>query len=144
DVLSPARYVGLGNFRDVLRDPIFYTGLLNTFYMVIAIPLTMILGLAIAILLNHAVRGIGLYRAAYYMPAIVPLVAASLMWVWIFNPSYGLINGALTWVFDTAPTRAIERLISHFTTDAFHFSLPLWLQDPNWSKPSLILMKIWA
>jgi multiple sugar transport system permease protein len=144
DVLSAARYVGVKNYVDVFNDRVFYVSLANTLFMVIAIPLTMIVSLAIALLLNHAVRGIGFYRAAFYMPAIVPLVAASLMWVWVFNPSYGMINGMLAWILDTAPLRAIQSLISHCTAEPFHFALPLWLQDPNWSKPSLILMKLWA
>lgn len=143
DVLSPARYVGVKNFAEVFRDPVFLKGLLNTAFMVIGIPLGMVLSLSIAMLLNRAVRGIGFYRAAFYAPAIVPLVAASLMWVWILNPSYGLINQALLWLYDTRVMQAIERLISNWTAAPFHFSLPMWLQDPDWSKPSLILMGLW-
>jgi multiple sugar transport system permease protein len=78
------------------------------------------------------------------MPAIVPLVAASLMWIWILNPSYGLINGALAWLYDTWLFDRIERVISAFTTEPFHFTLPLWLQHESTSKPSIILMKLWA
>jgi len=67
---------GTNNFTGVFTDAKFYNSLLNTLYMAIAIPLGMIISLAIAMLLNRAVGGIGLYRAGYYMPAIVPLVAA--------------------------------------------------------------------
>lgn len=144
DVLSPARYVGMSNYVQVASDPNFYVSLLNTAYMVIAIPLTMAVSLAIALLLNRSVRGIGFYRAAFYMPAIVPLVAASLMWVWLLNPSYGLINGALIWLYDTAPMQALAHLLGRMTGEPFRFTLPLWLQSENWSKPSLILMKLWA
>ena len=104
----------------------------------------MAVSLAIALLLNRSIRGIGFYRAAYYMPAIVPLVAASLMWIWLLNPSYGLINGALIWLYQTAPMEGLAHLISRMTGEPFHFTLPLWLQSENWSKPSLILMKLWA
>ena len=56
------------------------------------------------------------------MPAIVPLVAASLLWIWMFNPSYGLINQCLAWLLDTAPVHGVEHLISHFTAQPFHFA----------------------
>src|SRR6185369_15274307 len=94
--------------------------------------LTLAAGLAIALLLNRAVRGIGIYRTAFYMPAIVPMVAASLLWVWLFNPTFGAINQCLTWLFSLAPLRSLQ------------LSPPLWLQDPAWSKPALVLMSIWT
>ncbi|MGB7159279.1 MAG: extracellular solute-binding protein [Tepidisphaeraceae bacterium] len=144
DVLNEARYVGLKNYVEVFRDPIFYRSLLNTLFMVIGIPISLIVSLSIALLLNHAVRGIGFYRSAFYVPAIIPLVASSLMWVWAFNPNYGLINSFLIWLYDTSALQAIERGISSLIGETFHFSLPLWLQDKAWSKPSLIVMRVWA
>jgi multiple sugar transport system permease protein len=144
DVLSPARYVGLQNYAEVITDKIFYRSLLNTMFMIIGIPIGMAVSLSLALLLNHAVRGIGFYRAAYYVPAIIPLVAASLMWIWVFNPNYGLINSFLIWLFDTSFVQSIEHAIGAATGNTFHFTLPLWLQDKNWSKPSLIVMRVWA
>ena len=138
DVLSPARYVGVENYRELLADPIFYTSIANTFFMLLRIPLTMAVGLVIALLLNRAVRGIGFYRTAFYMPAIVPLVAASLLWVWLFNPTQGVINTLLLQWFETAPFQWIQSALNT------HFSPPLWLQDPSWSKPSLIIMSLWT
>jgi multiple sugar transport system permease protein len=123
DVLTPARYVGLGNYRDVLLDPLFYKSIGNTAFMLLRVPLMMAVSLGIALLLNRAVRGIGFYRTAFYMPAIVPMVAASLLWVWLLNPTQGVIN------------RVLEKIVT---------SPPLWLQDPAWSKPSLILMSLWT
>jgi multiple sugar transport system permease protein len=78
------------------------------------------------------------------MPAIVPLVAASLLWIWLFNPTYGALNTILGWVIESPPAGWVEWLVSRFTAEPFHFSLPLWLQDPNWSKPSLIVMSLWT
>ena len=144
DVLSDARYVGLANYRDLLGDPVFFKSLGNTVYMLVRIPLVMAAGLAIALLLNRAIGGIGVYRTAFYMPAIVPLVAASLLWVWLFNPSYGAINAILNWTFDTPPAQALEWAIGKFTGGPFAFTSPLWLQDANWSKPALILMGLWS
>jgi multiple sugar transport system permease protein len=144
DVLSPARYVGLENYAAVFRDPVFYTSLWNTAYMILRIPLVMAVSLAIAMLLNRAIRGIGFYRTAFYMPAIMPLVASSLLWWWLFNPSYGAINQTLAWIFATAPAQWIESFIGWITQSEFRFTLPLWLNDRNWSKPSLILMNLWT
>jgi multiple sugar transport system permease protein len=144
DVLNDARYVGFKNYAEVVTDKIFYRSLLNTLFMVIGIPIGMIVSLAIALLLNHAVRGIGFYRAAYYIPAIIPLVASSLMWVWAFNPNYGLINSLLIWLYDTSLVNAIERGLSAMLGESFRFTLPLWLQDKDWSKPSIMIMRVWA
>lgn len=144
DVLNEARYVGLKNYAEVISDPIFYRSLLNTAFMIVAVPIGMIVSLSIAMLLNHGVRLIGFYRAAYYVPAIIPLVASSLMWVWAFNPNHGLINSCLIWLYDTSAMQALERAIGALTGDPFHFTLPLWLQDKDWSKPSIIVMRVWA
>jgi len=132
DVLSPAHYTGADNFRQLLTDPLFTKSLFNTVFMLIRVPLTMAASLAIAMLLNHAIRGIGFYRTACYMPAIVPMVASAMLWWWILNPSGGILNQCLSWLFET-------RLLA-----PFHLTPPLWLQDVHWSKPSLILMSLWA
>jgi multiple sugar transport system permease protein len=144
DVLNEARYVGLKNYLEVVTDKVFYRSLLNTAFMILGIPIGMIVSLSIALLLNHAVRGIGFYRAAYYVPAIIPLVASSLMWVWAYNPNYGLINSFLIWLYDTSAVNSIERVIGAMTGEPFHFTLPLWLQDKSWSKPSIVIMRVWA
>ncbi len=144
DVLSPAHYVGLDNYRQIFHDELFYKSLGNTIYMIIRIPLTMVVSLAIAMLLDRTIRGIGVYRTALYMPAIVPIVAASLLWTWVFNPQQGFLNEFLNWLFGTAPFDWLAKFISLFTKQAVHFSAPLWLNDENWSKPGLILMNIWA
>jgi multiple sugar transport system permease protein len=143
DVLSPARAVGLANYREVLADPVFYKSLLNTAFMILQIPIGMAVSLAIALLLNHAVRGIGFYRAGFYLPVVTPLVATSLLWIWLLNPSFGAINGVLEWLYSTPPLQWLEALISRATGEPFHFALPLWLQDRDWSKPSIILMNLW-
>jgi multiple sugar transport system permease protein len=141
DVLNPAHYVGLDNYRRIVQDGLFFKSLANTAFMLLRIPLTMAVSLAIALLLNRPIHGIGLYRTAFYMPAIVPLVAASLLWVWLFNPNMGVLSQFLRWLFDTAPFELIERLVGG---KDYHFTVPLWLQDKHWSKPSLIIMNLWA
>lgn len=122
DALSPARYVGWQNYVDVLNDPLFYKSIGNTLYMLVRVPLGMIVSLGLALLLNRAMRGIGFYRTAFFMPAIVPLVAASLLWIWIFSPLQGPINQLLA---------------------LLHLPQPQWLQSEVWSKPALLIVNIW-
>lgn len=124
-ILQPGHWVGLDNYRDLLTDdPIFYTSLGNTIYMaVITIPLSILLAMGLALLLNLKVRGQSFYRTVFYLPTIVPFVASSLLWLWIFNPQYGLINTLLWYVGIQGPG---------------------WLGDPAWSKPALVIMLLWG
>jgi ABC-type sugar transport system permease subunit/ABC-type glycerol-3-phosphate transport system substrate-binding protein len=147
DVLSSARYVGGGNYGELLHDPVFYKSLFNTAFMLLRIPLGMAASLAIAMLLNRRIRGIGAYRTAFYMPTIVPLVASALLWQFLLNPSFGLINVCLMWLLNSPPFHGMEWVINHvhhFSDGPFHFLAPAWLNDPSWSKPSLILMALWS
>ena len=91
--------------------------------MVMGVPLGMLVGLGIALLLNLKIRGIAVWRTLFYLPSIVPVVAASILWIWIFNPESGLLNNMLAAVGITGPR---------------------WLQDPATSKWSLILMGLWG
>lgn len=147
DVLTPARYVGLDNYLEIFSDASFYKSLYNTAFMVLRIPLGLAIGLAIAMLMNQKVRGIGVYRTAYYLPSIVPVVASSLLWIYLLNPNIGAINVALTWLIDSTAAHWLEWLINAvhtFDGGPFRFSAPSWLSDPAWSKPSIILMGLWT
>jgi len=124
DILNPAQWVGFGNYKWVFtQDPIFWKTFWNTIYMVIGVPIGLVAGLAIALLLDLKLKGMAFYRTLFYLPAIVPAVASSILWIWIFNPTNGLLNGILA-----------------------HFGIagPAWLQDISWSKPSLIIMGLWG
>ena len=124
DLLNPARFVGLANYRWMFtRDPLFWKVIGNTLFMVIGIPLGMALSLAIALLLNLEVRGVAVWRTFFYLPSIVPAVASSILWIWIFNPRIGLLNNVLS---------------------AFGIHGPNWLQDEHTSKIALILMGLWS
>ena len=124
DILNPARFVGLANFRWMFaNDPLFWKSLGNTLYMALGIPLGMALSLGIALLLNLKVRGVAVWRTFFYLPAIVPAVASSILWIWIFNPNSGLMNSLLASVGLHGPN---------------------WLQDERTSKLSLILMGLWG
>ncbi len=123
DVIHPARYVGLHNYTSLFSDPLFLKSLWNTVVMVAAIPLGMAIALGIALLLNLKVRGMPLYRAAFYLPAITPAVAASVLWYALLNPN-GLINDGLH-------------------TIGIH-ATPAWLGSEYWSKPAIVLMGLWG
>ncbi len=139
DVINPAHWLGLGNYREALADPLFSKSLYNTVYMVIGVPLGLTVGLAMAILLDSGVRGLSFYRTLYYLPAIVPAVASSVLWLWVLQPEDGLINS----LFEaTGVNVGLEWLgVSKW----LGISVPInWLGEMKMAKPSLILMGLWG
>ena len=127
-VLQPAIWTGGENYQRLAHDELFWISLKNTLiYSAFSLPLCMVVALCLALLLNCEVRGTSLFRTIFYLPSIVPVVASSMLWLWIFNPTFGLLNWAL------AP-------LCHL----FGSQPPGWLADPNWSKPALILMSTWG
>jgi multiple sugar transport system permease protein len=124
DLIRPPRFVGLDNFVRMFNDPLFYKSLwVTVVYTVFHVPLTLILAFAVALLLNSKVRGIAFFRTLYYLPNIVPAVANAVLWVWIFNSEFGLINMVLR-------SLGIQKV--------------LWLQNPQTALPALILMSLWT
>ena len=127
-VLEPAIWIGGDNYARMLHDGAFWLSLENTLiYAGLSIPLSMVVALTLALLLNCNVRGTAIFRTIFYLPSIVPVTASAMLWLWILNPSFGLINYAL------AP-------ICHL----FGLEPPGWLSDPTWAKPALILMSAWG
>ena len=128
DVLHPAEFVGLENYARLFGDdPLFWKSLANTAFMTLGVPLGMAVGLGIAMLLNTEVRGMRIYRTVFYLPAIVPMVASAILWVWILNPEMGLVNSLLRIAGVADP--------------------PNWLQSSSWllgSKSAIILMGLWS
>jgi multiple sugar transport system permease protein len=123
-ILSSPTWIGLGNFRAMFEDELFYQSIGNTFYMaLIGVPLQLLFALICASMLNFKVKGQAIFRTLYYFPSIVPVVASTLLWVWILNPQYGFINQLLQYVGIRGPN---------------------WVNDPVWAKPSFILMGIWG
>ena len=127
-VLTPAVWTGGDNYAHLFHDDLFWLSLKNTFiYAFFSIPSGLIVALALAMLLNCEVRGTAFFRTVFYLPAIVPIVASSMLWLWIFNGSSGLLNSVLGPIFHL-----------------FHVAPPNWLADPRWAKPALILMSMWG
>jgi ABC-type sugar transport system permease subunit len=120
--LAP-RWVGIDNLAGLAADPRFGTAVANTIlYGVGTVVPGLVLGLGLALLLAGVRRGGGLLRATVFLPAIVSGVATALVWGWMFNPRYGLIDGALGLV---------------------GLDGPAWLRDPAWAMPAMILMGLW-
>jgi multiple sugar transport system permease protein len=126
-MLKPPVWVGTANYKTLIADPVFYTSLWNTlYYAVFATPLGIITAFLLALLLNQKVKGLAVFRTMFFVPSIVPMVAGSVLWLWLLNPQYGLINTVLGWLH--VPPALI----------------PGWMADPAWSKPALILMSTWG
>ncbi|HSZ39596.1 MAG TPA: sugar ABC transporter permease [Trebonia sp.] len=124
DIVSNAQWVGLGNYDHLIHDGLFWTALWNTgFYTVLEVPLSTVVAIALAMLLNMKVRGLAVYRTIFYLPTVVPIVASSILWLWLFNPSFGIINDLLTDV---------------------HVAGPGWMFSTLWAKPTFVLLGIWG
>jgi multiple sugar transport system permease protein len=124
DLLGDPRWGGMTNVTRLFNDRLVGESLYNTAYFTFfSVPLRLSLALAVAILLNQAVRGQSFWRTLFYLPAVVPAVANVILWMWMFSPNQGLFNMVLT-------SLGLPRLN--------------WLWDPNLAKPSLILMSLWT
>ncbi|NQT89376.1 sugar ABC transporter permease [bacterium] len=135
--IAQIEWVGLGNYARALRDPDVGKALYNTaFYSFLSVPLGLLVALGLAILLNQKLRGIAFFRTIFYMPSVIGGVATVMMWMWVFNPDYGLLNGMLRSVQDA--------LVGMGFTSLKSAELPKWIFDENWAKPSLILMHLWG
>ena len=123
-MLKPPVWVGMDNYvRAFAQDPDFYISLrVTAWFAAFSIPVSLIAALFLAILLNEATRGVGLFRTAFYMPAIVASVAAAVLWTWILNPKFGPVNGLL-------------RLLGLPT--------PNWFSDPKYVLWGFVMMSAW-
>jgi len=141
DILTPAKFVGFGNYAKMMEDPLIRKSLVNTlYYAAFAIPLGMVGALSTALLLNQKLKGMRIFRTLFYVPSVTAGVATILLWSFIFNPELGLLNRALrhqipwiTWVHGFA--------VSHIPIVA---DPPKWLGDPHWAMPALIIMALWG
>jgi len=130
DIIHSPTWIGLRNYarigQDLQNHGVFFQSLRNTAqYAIGTIPLGMVLALALALPLNAGLRGVTLYRTTYYLPVVTSLVAVSLVWMWIYDPSYGLLNHLL-----------MKLSGGRITPQA-------WLGDPGQAMPAIIAMSIW-
>ena len=125
DPLIPTRFIflGLENYQTLIKDTDFWDALRHTLFFIVGyIPLVLVSGLGVALLMNQKLIGRTFFRGAFFMPVISAWVAVALMWTWIFNPKFGIINYLLGLIGITGPT---------------------WLYDPNWAMPAIILTSVW-
>lgn len=124
DLTSPPTWVALGNYNAMLfLDSLAGVSLLNTVYFVVGtVPTGVVLALLFAVALNQKIRGVVFYRTAYFLPVISSTVAISLIWEWLYEPQYGLLN----YVLGFLGIRGIQ-----------------WLGDPNTAMPSIMIVSIW-
>lgn len=116
-------FVGFRHFSSLFTDPIFRRTLLNTVYYALGtVPPGIALGLSLALLLNRKRHGVAVWRAVFFLPVVISGVATTLLWGWIFNPKYGLVNNLL---------------------GLLGISGPGWFYDEAWAMPALILMSLW-
>ena len=139
DMLSPLKFVGFQNFINLLgfhketgglipNDPLFWKCFSNTLFLMIIIPIEIMGSLALALVMNQKVRFINLFRAIYFLPTITNGVAICLLWAWIYNYDFGLINNVILKAGDFL---------------SFPFQRIPWLTSVTWAKPSLMLMGLW-
>jgi multiple sugar transport system permease protein len=123
-------FIGLENFQTAFSDPIFWTSLKVTFiFALVSLPLMTVLAILVAILLNQKIIAGEFFKVVFYLPTIIPIVASSVLWTWIFKADNGVLNQFLKSVFG----------FLHLGIDP-----PLWLSNPDWALPALILMSIWS
>lgn len=123
DILTKPQFVGLRNYSQIIRDELFWVSLRNTAYYVgVSIPLRLAIALWLAMLLNQKVRGIGVFRTLFYLPTVTAGVAVALLWQWVFEPTFGLVNYVLRF---------------------FGINGPAWLGDPSWAMPAIIIVACW-
>ncbi|MCJ7702708.1 MAG: sugar ABC transporter permease [Anaerolineales bacterium] len=124
-VLQAPEWIGFGNYKEIFfNDPSIKPAVINSlYYALLSVPVGLILSLALALLLNMRSVGIGIYRTLFYLPSLVPPVAATITFLVMFEPRGGLINTFI-------------RL--------FGVPAPFWFDDPTWSKPGLIIMSLWG
>ncbi|MBZ4646805.1 MAG: arabinooligosaccharide transport system permease protein [Petroclostridium sp.] len=122
DGMSKMTFVGFSNYIEMFKDINFYKALFNTVFYLIGIPIGMILSLLLAMAMNRDIKGIRIFRTIYYVPVVSSLVAISIIWGWIYNGDYGLINSTLA---------------------MFGIQGPAWLFEPAFVKPAMIVMLVW-
>ncbi len=123
NLLSPPTFIGLDNFRELLNDAAFWSAMRYTLtFIVMYVPCVFVLGLGLALLLNQKVRGMLIVRTASFLPVVASWVVVSLIWKWIFNPAYGLVNYGLGLIGIAGPT---------------------WLFEPGFAVAAMVITSIW-
>jgi multiple sugar transport system permease protein len=123
-IISAPRWTGLSNYINLAKDPIFWQSFkVTVLYAALSLPLSLVLSLGLAVLMNQKLKGIAFWRTVYYLPAVISGVAVAVLWRWILNPEFGLLNVLLKYIGVRGPN---------------------WLQDTRTALPSLVGISLWA
>ncbi len=123
NILQAPLWIGFDNYVGLMNDRAFWNSLGNTvYYTVISVPLNIAVAFSLAVILNKEMPGRALLRTLVYVPVVVPITATAMIWMWLFNANWGMLNALL---------------------DLVGIKGPAWLGSPVWSKPSLIFMQTW-
>lgn len=123
-VLLPPVFVGFDNYVELFQDELFYKSLYNTTVFAFgSVCLGLFTSLVLALLLNNPIRGIAIYRTIFFLPSLMPMVAASILWMWMYSGESGIINTALAQIGIDGPA---------------------WMADPGWAKTAIIIMAAWS
>lgn len=136
-------FVGLENYQKILSDKVFIQAISNTVRYVIGyVPFSIGLGLIVAVLLNSKIRFRGALRLAYFLPWVTSSVAISMVWRWIFNQHYGLLNMLLA-----SLSRGVNALVNFLSLGhvqhLWQFNNPNWLMDPKWTIINIVIIGVW-
>jgi len=122
--VASAQWVGLAKYQEMFQDQLFWKSLGNTaVYLVMSVPLILLVALAIALLLSTEIRAVGLFRTLYYIPSVIPVVAGTIIFLWMLNTRFGVVNQFLL-VLGLQPVR--------------------WLSSTDWTKPAMVLVSLWG
>ena len=125
DLLTGYEFVGLKNYSEMLNDELFWQALkVTAYYTFTMVPLGVIMSLSIALLLNQDIKAVGIWRMLYYMPSVVSGVAVAILWGWVLNPRFGLLNQGLRAIGISNP--------------------PRWMYSSQWAVPGFIIMGLWG
>ncbi|HEV8635522.1 MAG TPA: sugar ABC transporter permease [Chloroflexota bacterium] len=123
DIVTPPVFVGLKNYVDLFSAPIVQTVIKNTFYYTLGyVPLNMVVSLGLALLANQKLRGVTLFRSIFFTPTVTSTVAIAMVFAWLYQPQFGLINYLLNLVGIRGP---------------------MWLSSPQWAMPALIILGVY-
>ena len=124
DLLRAPNFIGLQNYSNLFQDSRFMQSIKVTLtFAFVSVPLNIAVGLCIALMLNMNIKPLGFWRTLYYFPSIISGIAVAMMWLWVFNPDFGIINYLLRFIGIRGPG---------------------WITSPQWALPSFIIMGVWA
>jgi putative chitobiose transport system permease protein len=132
NLIGDSRFVGFDNFTRAFQDKDFMVALLHSGLYLIIVPLIQIAAIGLAILINHKLRGIVVFRAIFYVPVITSFVVAAVVWKWMYAPDYGLLNSGIRWFAEAVQQTTIRR-----------FRGPDWLNDPSLALSSIAFVTFW-